>query len=67
MIDYVIDWFKKIVFETNVVQDVDTSLTRENKQGETVPEIPEQVTVPGNENGQVMTDNKEEVSDEHTD
>ncbi|MCH79817.1 hypothetical protein A2U01_0000575 [Trifolium medium] len=58
MIDYVIDWFKKIVLETNVVQDVDTSLARENKQGETVPE---------NENGQVMTDNKEEVSDEHTD
>ncbi|MCI82918.1 hypothetical protein A2U01_0104192, partial [Trifolium medium] len=38
MIDYVIDSLKETVLETNVVQDVDTSLARENKQDETVPE-----------------------------
>ncbi|CAJ2661893.1 unnamed protein product [Trifolium pratense] len=51
------------------VTDVETNAATSDQHldGETVPEIPEHVTVHGNENGQVMTDNKEEVSDEHTD
>ncbi|MCI55363.1 hypothetical protein A2U01_0076613, partial [Trifolium medium] len=48
-IDSVIDLLKEIVHETDVVADVDTSLAQENKQGETVPEIPEHVTVPWSE------------------
>ncbi|MCI53677.1 hypothetical protein A2U01_0074924, partial [Trifolium medium] len=62
MIDSVIDSLKETVPETDVVLDVDTSLAQENKHGETVPEIPEHVIVPGNEKShdQVMTDNEEE-------
>ncbi|MCI39400.1 hypothetical protein A2U01_0060631, partial [Trifolium medium] len=37
-IDCVIDSLKETVLETDVVQDVNTSLARENKQGETIPE-----------------------------
>ncbi|MCI46516.1 hypothetical protein A2U01_0067756, partial [Trifolium medium] len=63
-----VDSLKETVPETDVEPDVDTFVAQENVQDTTIPQTPEDVTIPDNEKSpdKLMTDNEENWSDDHT-